>query len=506
MNRERCLAVVIAFVGALGGACDQEQLVVLVPRIELCPSAEAPEASCGVDVEVEIDLGRLVVAAAHDANIFIVNRGDGTLLVREASAALDSVTVGALPERVRAGGNAALPLVITLAESALGPGSAVVSVLSSDAETPTAAVTVAWQGIPPPRGDVLLCDASLPEAPCGTAIDVDFGSVRPTQSTSRLVLVRNGGETDLAIEELRVDGADFALASSSRPAILAPGEEGSIVVVFTGNGAGRREAQLVVRTDDPDAPEAIARLSGSVGDNLAPTAIAVESVSGLSTATALVAQLVGVDGTASRDPEGDPLAFQWTLAPPPGSVALLEDSSSQNALFVPDVRGRYTVTLVVTDSILQPSAPVSVEVDVLARFKARARLHWAAGGDVDLHLVQSGSAPFSAADCSFDNRIVGDAELLDDDTASPGLEEAVLAAPSAGAWEVWAQLFDDGGLGPVGVTVEIVVDDAAPAALALSATLPATCAIWHAADLIVAPDGSVSVVDVSAAVASSCPP
>jgi hypothetical protein len=291
---------------------------------------------------------------------------------------------------------------------------------------------------------------------------------------------------------------------------LAPGEEGSVVVVFTGNGDGRREANLVVVSDDPDTPEAIAHLAGNVGDNLPPTAVAFESVGGPGTtsATAQVSQLIGIDGTTSTDPEGDPLAFTWTLEAPAGSAATIDDATAQNALFIPDVRGTYTVTLVVADSIDQQSAPVSVTIDVLAQFKARARVSWSSGGDVDVHLVQSGAALFSPQDARYDNRVVGDAELLDDATESPGLEEAVLATatPAAGTWEVWAHLFDDAGEGAVDATVSIVVDDEAPAELTLTASLPSTCSAWHAADIVVDGAGNVTVTSVNAAVATICPP
>lgn len=499
-------AIAFGVLSALGLGCDEEQLRVLKPRIDLCPTAEASEEQCGDT----IDLGRVVVGVPHETQMFIVNRGDGALSVTAATVDVEAVAGGTAPERVSAGNAEPMPLTLTLAEDALGPGSATLTVTSSDENTPTATVTLVWEGIEPPRGDVLLCDAALSEPICASEIDVDFGAVRPTQTTSRLIIVTNGGETDLFVEDLRIDPADgeFSLASSSQSAVLAPGEEGSVVVVFTGNGDGRREASLVVVSDDPDTPEAIAHLAGTVGENLPPTAVAFESTGGPGTtsATAIVSQLVGIDGTTSSDPEGDPLAFTWTLAAPAGSAASIDDATAQNALFVPDVRGTYTVTLVVADSIDQESAPVSVTIDVLAQFKARARVSWSDGGDVDVHLVQSGAALFSSLDARYDNRVVGDAELLDDATAGPGVEEAVLATPAAGTWEVWAHLFDDAGQGAVDATVSIVVDDEAPAQLTLSTPLPSTCSAWHAADIVVDAAGNVTVTSVNAPVASICPP
>lgn len=515
------LAVTLALALALlpvslvfGVACDQEQLRVLKPRITLCPAADAPESACGTDV----DLGRVIVGAPHEApaRVFVVNRGDGALAVTGASVDVDvdTITIGAVADRVAAGAAQPVPLTLTLSEDALGPATAALTVTSNDESTPSATINLVWEGIEPPRGDVLLCDGALAEPICAAEIDVDFGSVRPTQTTSRLIVVQNGGETDLFIESLRIDPPDgeFTLASSGQSAALPPGEQGSVVVVFTGasgaSGEGAREADLVVVSDDPDTPEAVAHLVGNVGDNSPPTALAFESISGATSATAIVSQLVGVDGTTSSDPEGDPLAFTWTLAAPSGSAAFIEDPTAQSALFVPDVRGPYIVTLVVADSIDQQSAPVDVVVDVLAQFRVRARVTWSTGGDVDVHLVQSGGALFSANDAYYDNRVVGDAELLDDATAAPGLEEAVLAAPApaAATWEVWAHLFDDAGQGAVTAAASVIVDDEAVPAFASSVSLSSTCDAWHAANIVIDASGNVSVADAGAAVTSICPP
>jgi hypothetical protein len=78
--------------------------------------------------------------------------------------------------------------------------------------------------------------------------------------------------------------------------------------------------------------------------NLAPIASA-----GLD-AVVLVMSTVQLDGTASFDPELDPLTYAWALvAAPAGSAATLDDAFSVTPIFVPDLEGTYLAALFVDD-------------------------------------------------------------------------------------------------------------------------------------------------------------
>ena len=66
--------------------------------------------------------------------------------------------------------------------------------------------------------------------------------------------------------------------------------------------------------------------------------------------TVAVGTTVTLDGTASIDPEGGPLSYQWTIASQPqSSSAEIENASSARASFRPDYPGTYAIRLTVTD-------------------------------------------------------------------------------------------------------------------------------------------------------------
>lgn len=66
--------------------------------------------------------------------------------------------------------------------------------------------------------------------------------------------------------------------------------------------------------------------------------------------TANVGELVLLDGSASFDPDEDPLTFQWAfISQPEGSTAALDDPTSPTPTFTPDVPGEYVLELTVDD-------------------------------------------------------------------------------------------------------------------------------------------------------------
>ncbi|MDH5751765.1 MAG: proprotein convertase P-domain-containing protein, partial [Deltaproteobacteria bacterium] len=63
----------------------------------------------------------------------------------------------------------------------------------------------------------------------------------------------------------------------------------------------------------------------------------------------IVSSTVNLDGSASFDPVGEAVTFDWTLAAPAGSSASLTDPTAPTLAFDADVHGVYSVTLAVSD-------------------------------------------------------------------------------------------------------------------------------------------------------------
>jgi hypothetical protein len=86
--------------------------------------------------------------------------------------------------------------------------------------------------------------------------------------------------------------------------------------------------------------------------------------------TVFVGETVQLDGSASSDPDSDPLTFDWEIVDAPvGNAAIISDASIVDPTFVPDVAGEYVIQLIVNDGLVDSDPD---QVTITAQTPAQA--------------------------------------------------------------------------------------------------------------------------------------
>lgn len=480
----------------LASCSDEPEVSQANPRISVCRLADplVPAEACDRPHE----LGELPITWPHELPLLIRSVGVVTLEVSGFTGTDDWAVEASLPLRLAPGQDRALST--SFVPSALGPASARLEIASDDRTQQPYVVEVRYVGVPAPAPRIELCRE---DGVCGPSISVDLGLVRRTQAASHRVTVKNLGDASLELLGVQRRGSssqpgELTVLTSTGPGTLEPGGAAPLLLVYEPQDGVLDRFALEIRSNDASNPTATIDVAAGSPDNFPPIASVIPVGTSTASVRLLVGDWVGLDGSASRDPEGDPLVYAWTLAGPARSRVELTDPTAGAVAFTPDVAGEYRVTLEVVDALGQPSAPVTVLVEALPRFALKAILEWEQGGDLDLHLLQAGGQLFGDGACYYEapnpswgdpNRRDDDPELVEDAEAAPGYEEIRLAAPADGTYEVYVHYFDEGGAGAAEATVSIVFDDASAPAATVTQTLAETCGLWHVGSLSF-PDGS----------------
>jgi hypothetical protein len=316
---------------------------------------------------------------------------------------------------------------------------------------------------------------SLAGVDLGKRISVTAGASKLNRSSGAFeskIVLRNKSKP----KQTLYGPLSLVVASTTKPGVtlLAPdgftadGKPYRIVAGSNSSLPPRKNIKgIVLRFDNPSKKPFKARYAvyGLLAPNQPPAASA-----GADQAI-LAGQEAILDGSASSDPDGNPLAFRWTLsAAPADSAAALVATDTAAPHLTPDLPGDYTVELVVNDGIVD-SAPDAVLIHAAqpepgnsaptARISSTATAH--KGDTVTLDGGQS-SDPEGGDALAYRWTITAPAgsaaTLTGSDTAAPSFK-----ADQEGAYEVQL-VVNDGKLDSAPATATVAVGNRAPTAKA----------------------------------------
>lgn len=232
-----------------------------------------------------------------------------------------------------------------LAGTLTGAATASPTFVASMAGTYTASLKVNDGSVDSPAASVsVISNNTAPVANAG-----------PTQSvlTGSLVTLNGSGSSDT-----NGDPLSYVWTITSKPAGSTATLSGPTTVspTFTPDKAGDYIASLTVNDGATiSAAPSTVKITATAA-NIAPVANAGPAQS------VLTGAVVTLDGTASSDANGDALTFAWMLTnKPAGSAATLSVATSPHPTFTADVKGSYTISLIVNDGKVA-SAPAAVTI------------------------------------------------------------------------------------------------------------------------------------------------
>ena len=134
---------------------------------------------------------------------------------------------------------------VTFAPSTDGTRSATLTIESTDADNPAVDVALTGRGVLAPTPEI----GVNPES-------VDLGRIQLGQSASAEVTINNTGNETLLVDSIALEGAGAAdFVQTSNCTTVAANASCAVQLSYTANAVGVSNANLVIRSSDPENPE-----------------------------------------------------------------------------------------------------------------------------------------------------------------------------------------------------------------------------------------------------------
>lgn len=411
-----------------------------------------PDLAVSVDL---LDFGEYKAGETLTQSIQLINAGQATLTVDGidvVSEGADVFTLQEIPLTLER--QEVFDLQIDFTPVDLESYTADLIIRSDDDENPEYTVSLTGIGGLGPLPDIALSTEVL-----------DFGAVAPGEESILFLTVRNDGDAELNISQTEQTGSGaFSLLTDLDGQTLPAGSETSVVVSYAPQQDIGEQGDFVIYSDDIDEPEVSVLLVGNGGGESTYPVASLACPSSF-----LMGETVTVDGSASSDPSGLALTYDWSaLQIPVGSNAGLQLSESETSVDLDlDVAGTYQVGLIVENSLGQRSPQAECLWTVEPVADVYAELSWTdSQADFDLHMttVEDGLFQFDS-DCCWCNAEPGwssndDANpvLLSDSEDGSVAERIEILAAEDGEYYFRVHYFSDNGAGESEATIRMYIE------------------------------------------------
>lgn len=168
-----------------------------------------------------------------------------------------------------------------------------------------------------------------------------------TVTAGATVTLDGSGSSDVDGNPLTFDWTFLSVPNGSQAAFSNPT---AVKPTFKADIAGQYIAQLIVNDGTVNSSPDTVTIT-TTGANTAPVANAGPDQ------TVSLGSTVQLDGSASKDADGNALRYQWALTgKPAGSKATLSNATTMMASFVADMAGQYVAQLTVNDGLVNSAA------------------------------------------------------------------------------------------------------------------------------------------------------